>query len=301
MSSRPTLMDLSTDRVRDSRDPSLLLIRDLIYKACGIFQPDNKLNFLRDRCCRRMKVIGIDSIHEYFTILSAGAHQGTEVRKLLNQITVGETSFFRNEPQLEAIRKIVLPNVMKARKRLSFLQLRIWSCGCSTGEEPYTLAMILLEESAKLSGWDWEIIATDLNDHSLEKAKHGVYESYSLRNTARAYVQKYFVTSGPDFAIADAVKARVKFSRLNLLDDGKMALNKNLDIIICGNVLIYFDAASKRRAIRHFFNSLLPGGYFFLGHSESLYGVSEDFRLVHFPGATAYVKSSTTAAMSGAR
>ncbi len=269
-----------------------MLIRDLIYRNSGIFQPDNKLYFLKDRCARRMRAVGAESTAEYFDLLTNHPECGSEVRRLLNEITVGETCFFRHEPQLNAIRKIVLPKLIKGWRKTPRVQLKIWSCGCSTGEEPYTLAMILLEESeGLLRGRDWQIIATDINDRSLAMAREGVYDSYSLRNVVNGVREKYFQRHGEKCSVVKRVKDRVKFGRLNLLDDEKVALAKNNHIVVCANVLIYFDPASKRRTVEHLFNNLLPDGHLFLGHSESLYGVSKTLRLVHFPGATAYVKS----------
>ena len=269
-----------------------MLIRDLIYRISGIFQPDNKLYFLKDRCARRMRAVGAESTAEYFDLLTNHPECDSEVRRLLNEITVGETCFFRNEPQLNAIRKIVLPKLTRAGRKTPHIQSKIWSCGCSTGEEPYTLAMILLEESKNLlKGHDWQILATDVNDRSLATAREGVYGAYSLRNVVTAFRKKYFERHGDEFSVVKRVKDCVKFGRLNLLDDKNVALVKNNEIIVCANVLIYFDSVSKRRTVEHFFNNLLPDGHLFLGHSESLYGVSNDFRLVHFPGATAYAKS----------
>jgi chemotaxis protein methyltransferase CheR len=150
---------------------------------------------------------------------------------------------------------------------------------------------MLLEDSATmLKDWKWEINATDLNDHSLAKCKEGVYPNYAVRNTEPYYLQKYFRPDGQNFALVPEVKSRVTFTRLNLHDESKMLFMKGYDVIFCANVLIYFDGASKRRTIHHFYNGLMPGGYFFVGTSESLYGVSEEFRLVHFPGATAYYR-----------
>jgi chemotaxis protein methyltransferase CheR len=295
MSSRPTLANHASERERSVQDPSLVLIRDLIYRTSGIVQPDNKLYFLKDRCGRRMRAVGAESTAEYFGLLTNHSECDSEVRRLLNEITVGETCFFRNEPQLNAIRKIVLPKLTRAERKKPCVQLKIWSCGCSTGEEPYTLAMILLEESLSLlKGYDWQVIATDINDRSLAAATEGIYDAYSLRNVATGFRNKYFQKRGAGFLVSKGVKDRVKFGRLNLLDDEKIGLVKNNDIIMCANVLIYFDPVSKRRTVEHFFNNLLPDGHLFLGHSESLYGVSNDFRLVHFPGATAYAKSDPT-------
>jgi chemotaxis protein methyltransferase CheR len=301
MSSTP-IIDPHSDQANASPDPVLIHIRDLIYKVCGIYLPDNKFYFLKDRCARRLKPLKSDSLRDYYDQLTTGPDRDAEIRNLLNEITVGETCFFRSPQQLNAVQKIVLPKVMEAKAKLSFTRLKIWSAGTSTGEEPYTLAMLLLEESAgALKGWTWEIIATDLNDLSLVKAKEGVYDTYSLRNTPPHFKQKYFQPQGSHFAILPEVKKRVTFSRLNLLDESKLLFMKGNDIIMCANVSIYFDGASKRRTVQHFYNSLLPGGYFFLGHSESLYGVSDQFHLVHFPGATGYIRPPQVPAGGGGR
>jgi chemotaxis protein methyltransferase CheR len=211
---------------------------------------------------------------------------------LLNEITVGETCFFRNQPQLDALRTVVLPKIVEARAKLALRHLRIWSAGCSTGEEPYTLSMMMLEETAgKLKGWTFEILATDLNERSIAHCKRGAYGDYSTRNLTPYFKQKYFAARGEELHINPEVKLKVNFSRVNLLDNTRMAFMKGIDIVLCCNVLIYFDVTSKQRVIQHFYNNLLPHGYLFLGHSESLYGVSEDFRLVHLPSATAYVRA----------
>jgi chemotaxis protein methyltransferase CheR len=270
----------------------LLRVRDVIYQVAGIFQPDNKLRLLEDRCAKRMAVLGVKTLHEYYECLTVKPIRQAELVALLNEITIGETCFFRNQPQLDALRNIVLPRILEARAKLPLRHLKIWSAGCSTGEEPYTLSMMLLEESAgRLKGWTFEILATDLNERSLAHAKQGAYGNYSTRNLTPYYQQRYFFTRGQDLQVTPEVKAKVNVTRLNLFDDARMAFMKGLDVIFCCNVLIYFDGASKRRVIQHFYNDLLPHGYLFLGHSESLYGISEDFRLVHLPSATAYVKA----------
>ncbi len=272
-------------------DPELVRIRDVIYKAAGIFHPDTKLRLLQDRCGRRMKELGMASLREYSERITAGPKAQPELVSLLNEITIGETSFFRNQPQLEALRRIVIPNIIQAKAHIPIRRLRIWSAGCSTGEEPYTLRMLTLEEaSGQLRDWSIEILATDLNERSLAHAQEGAYGSYSTRNLAPAYRGKYFTEHGDKLQVNAVTRSNISFSRLNLSDDSRMTFMKSLDVIFCCNVLIYFDLASKQRVIQHFFNNLLPHGYLFLGHSESLYGVNDDFRLVHFPGATAYVK-----------
>ena len=270
---------------------ALIHIRDLIYESAGIFQADNKLRLLEDRCQKRMQFLGVATLRDYYDCLTSKPMHHAELVSLLNEITVGETCFFRNRPQLDGIRNIVLPRIVEARTKLSMRQIRIWSAGCSTGEEPYTLAMILLEEAqARLKGWTFELLATDLNERSIAHAKAGSYGEYSIRNLDPRFRSKYFDVGGNKFSVKPEVKEMVSFSRLNLLDDAGMIFMKGLDLILCCNVLIYFDASSKKKVIQHFFTDLLPHGYLFLGHAESLYGISEEFRLVHLPSATAYVK-----------
>jgi chemotaxis protein methyltransferase CheR len=266
----------------------LIQIRDLIYKSAGIFQADNKLRLLEDRCQKRMQHLGVLTLRDYYECLTSKPMRQAELVSLLNEITIGETSFFRNRPQLDGIRNIVLPRLVEARTRLSARHIRIWSAGCSTGEEAYTLAIILLEEAqARLKGWTFELVATDLNDRSIAHAKAGSYGEYSVRHLDPHLRHKYFEVGGDKFSVKPVVKEVVSFSRLNLLDDPRITLTKELDLILCCNVLIYFDGLSKKRVIQHFYTDLLPHGYLFLGHAESLYGISEEFRLVHLPSATA--------------
>jgi chemotaxis protein methyltransferase CheR len=281
-------------------DPAWIRIRDLIYQMSGIYQPENKFYLLVSRAVRRMKVVGARSPREYLEFLTARPNRESEMRNLLNEITIGETCLFRSLPQVDALRKVVIPSLAEAKRRLSYTKLRIWSAGCSTGEESYTLAMILMEEvQTTLKGWTFEVMATDLNDRSVAKAQEGVYNDYAVRNVPPDFMQKYFTKSGSEYRVADCVRPHVTFNRLNMLDDSKMLFMRGLDVIFCCNVLIYFDGKSKTRTIAHFYNSLLPNGYFFLGHSESLFGISDKFRLVHFPGATAYWKAVETPVKAG--
>lgn len=284
----------------DPPDPVLVRIRDLIYKVSGIYLADNKMFFLEERAKRRLQALKIGSFRSYLDLLTLGRDRDAETRSLLNEITVGETCFFRNMPQLNAVQKTVIPKILQARR--SAAPLRIWSAGCSTGEEPYTLAIVLMELVLPvLRSWSWEIIATDLNDRSLAKAQEAVYDGYAVRNVEPAILLKYFQRQADRFVLSQDVKKHVAFSRLNLLDDPQILAMKGFDILFCANVLIYFDSASKRTTVHHFFDSLSPGGYFFLGHAESLFGISEEFQLIHFPGATAYCRPAPAASSGGPR
>jgi len=266
----------------------------LVYKTSGIYQQEEKLYLLAESRGRRIKKLGLRNTCEYWELLNAQATRGHEMRQLLNEVTIGETCVFRSQPQLDAVRKIILPEIVYEKNKQITKRLRIWSAGCSTGDESYTLAMNMMEESnGLLKGWTIEILATDLNDRSIETAKAGAFGEYALRYTTDYYKSKYFTTVDEKmFQVRPEVKKLITFSRLNLQEDSKMLFMKGMDLIFCCNVLIYFDGPSKSKAINHFFSNLNFGGYFFLGTSESLMKLNENFRLVHFPGAIGYRKPS---------
>jgi len=278
----------------DAADPAYLKIRDLIYRASGIYHAEQKLYLLIASCRRRMSAIGIASPAEYLDRLNARSSGEAELPLFLNEITIGETYMFRHPAQLDALRDVILPEITKTKSAIGVKRVRIWSAGCSTGEEPYTLAMFLLEEFEKrkeFAGWNFDILATDLNSNSLDAARAGIYGEYALRNTSDLLRRKYFKDAGNDKLEAGPVlKSHIRFDRVNLSDDSKMLFFKGIDVIFCCNVLIYFDVASKRRVVQHFYSNLVPGGYLFLGHAESLFHVNETFQLIHFPGTTGYRK-----------
>ncbi len=241
-----------------------------------------------------MKEVGARSPREYWDKLTSQPSCDGELRQLLNEMTIGETCLFRSQPQLDALRKVILPELVAEKAKQITKRLRIWSAGCSTGEEPYTLAMNMLEESERLlKGWTVEILATDLNDRSVETAKAGIYGDSALRSTTEYFRHKYFsAVEAKKLQVRPEVKKLINFSRLNLQDESKMLFMKGMDLIFCCNVLIYFDGASKSKVIKHFFSNLNFGGYFFLGTSESLMNLNDQFHLVHFPGTIAYWKPS---------
>jgi len=281
-------------------DGHLLQIRDLIYKVAGIYQADDKLEFMEERVGRRMRSRKTANTSEYYDLLTVKGDRDAELKELLNEITVGETRLFRSPPMLESLKNSVLPELTQIKSHMTQRKLRIWCAGCSTGEEAYTLGMILAEEfHEKYAGWTFDLTATDLNERSLAAAKDGIYSEASLGDTPEYFREKYFEPAGEGVQVKAELKARVAFTRLNLADETKMLFMKGMNLITCCNVMIYFDANSKRRAVQHFYSNLLPGGYFFLGQSESLYGIQNDFRLVHFPQTTAYFKPGQTPILKG--
>lgn len=296
MTAGPQIARLAPPPVKSSEpvDPVFRQIRDLVYKVSGIYQAEDKLYLMADACGRRMKQLDSRSPRDYWKHLTADSSRDGELRQLLNEITIGETCLFRNQPQLDALRKVILPEIVGEKTRQISKRLRIWSAGCSTGEESYTLAMNMLEESERLlKGWTVEIQATDLNDRSVEAAKAGIYGDYALRSTTDYFKRKYFSTvDEKKLQVRPEVKKLITFSRLNLQDESRMLFMKGMDLIFCCNVLIYFDGPSKARVVDQYYGSLTFGGYFFLGTSESLLNLNDKFHLVHFPGAIAYWKPS---------
>jgi len=276
----------------DLRDPSYLKIRDLVCQDSGIYHPEEKLYLLASRCVRRMAAVGAKTPTEYLAKLTSPGSRETELQHLLNEITIGETYMFRCAPQLRALRNIVLPQIVQGQGSSSTSHLRVWSAGCSTGEEPYTLAMFLFGECRQqLAGWTFQIVATDVNDDALAAARSGIYGEYALRSTPKSLRKAFFRPRGADqLQVNDQLMRAVRFERLNLCNDETMRTMQGMDIIFCCNVLIYFDLDAKRRVIRHFFRNLVPGGYLFLGNAESLFQVDDQFRLVRFPGAIGYRK-----------
>jgi chemotaxis protein methyltransferase CheR len=239
---------------RETIDPVFRQIRDLVYKTSGIYQQEEKLYLLVDSSGRRIKQLGLRSTREYWELLNAQATRDNEMRQLLNEVTIGETCLFRSLPQLDALRKIILPEIVAEKTKQITKRLRIWSAGCSTGGESYTLAMNMMEEAnGLLKGWTIEIMATDLNDRSVETAKAGIYGDYAVRYTTDYYKAKYFtVFDEKRLQVRPEVKKLISFSRLNLQEDSKMLFMKGMDLVYCCNVLIYFDAPSKSKVYQPF-------------------------------------------------
>ncbi len=264
-------------------------IRDFIYRKTGIYFEEKKLYFVKKRVLAHMKKLGFDDFDSYFRFLKF-RDDGSAFQELINSLTTNETYFFREFDQLAVFAEECLPMVCEAKEKRGIKRLRLWSAGCSTGEEPYTLAIILLEMIDDIDDWDAKIDATDIDTEALEKAKRGVYGPRSVRYVPEEYFKKYFVKTAEGFAVTEEVKRLVRFSHLNLFDDEKMKRMRGYDFIFCRNVLIYFDDASRKKVVSHFYNALLPGGFIFLGHSESLSRITTAFEAKRIGGMIVYQK-----------
>ena len=269
---------------------TFVLLRDIIYARCGISFSEAKKYFLETRLVRRLEEMNLKSFEDYYYFLTYDGQREKEIVNLFNSIVTNETSFFRDMPQLEAFRTGVVPRVLEEKEKAGARTFKMWSAACSTGEEPLTLAMMLLEDGLQAKGWNIDILASDICDNVLKPAAAGVYEKYSLRNTPETYLRKYFQATGESYASAKKVRDLVRYRKINLMDSIEMRMVRGIDIIFCRNVLIYFDDNSKKKVIAHLYDSLNKGGYLFVGFSESLHNITRLFRPVSIERSVVYQK-----------
>lgn len=265
--------------------------RDLIYELSGIYFQDNKKYLLESRLQKRISYLNLESFEKYFEYVKFNPNRKTELKYLFEVITINETFFFRNQPQLDALITSVVPALLESNLRPNKNKIRIWSAASSSGEEAYSVAMVLWEMlKPKYPLMNIEIVGTDINYAVLETAKNGIYKEYSIRNTPPYYLKKYFRQNGNTWEISPEIKKMVTFKELNLSDEAGMRMMNSFDIIFCANVLIYFDTKSKIKVINNLYNSLNRDGYLFIGYSETLHGISKAFKLVSFPKTIGYKK-----------
>jgi len=263
------------------------LIRDVIKDYCGLYFDDSSRYLIEKRLSRRVKNHHLNDFRDYYRFIRYDKNTEQELSAIMDILTVNETYFFREQNQLKAFSEEILEELKGTNK--AGRTLKIWSAGCSTGEEPYTISM-LINEKGNFNGWDIEICGSDINQRVLQTARRGIYKKNSFRTTEPYYIKKYFSEEDGSFQINDDVKKNVNFSYLNLLDPFKTRFLGNMDVIFCRNVLIYFDNASRRRVIENFYNRLVDGGYLLLGHAESLINISTAFHLKHLKNDMVYQK-----------
>jgi chemotaxis protein methyltransferase CheR len=263
------------------------LIRDFVRDYCGIYFDDDSRYLLEKRLSRRVRSLHFSNFREYYRYLLYHKNREEELTSIIDIITVNETYFFREQNQLKTFSEEILPelkDINKDKKRL-----RVWSAGCSTGEEPYTIGILILEKGY-FNNWNIEIFGSDINQRVLQAARSGIYRKNSFRATEPYFLRKYFREEDNISRISDNVKKYVNFSHLNLLDPFKVKLVGTVDVIFCRNVLIYFDYPSRKKVIDMFYERLADGGYLLLGHAESLINISTAFSLRHFKYDMVYQK-----------
>ncbi len=278
------------------------LLQTLVYQECGMFFDERRAHFLQDRVRRRIRENGLESFYHYYKLLT-GTRGRAEIAALVDHLTINETSFFRNKPQLELFHKITLDEILHRKHQRRDWSLKVWSAGCSTGQEPYTMAMLICDALAFYNlrnplpietpypkplvppPWRVELLASDISYRVLRAAQEGSYSENQMEPVDYSYRLRYFDKINDRYIVKGALKEFVHFDFHNLKTE---FLPQHNDVIFCRNVMIYFDEAEQRRLIDKFHRCLRPDGYLFVGHAESLFGLSDKFRMVHVNNGTAY-------------
>ncbi|MCX7991106.1 MAG: protein-glutamate O-methyltransferase CheR [Proteobacteria bacterium] len=264
-------------------------LRNFIKEKCGIFFDENSKYILEKRLSSRLVDLKIESFKEYLFFLKFDKRREEELLLIYDILTTNETYFFREEYQLKAFSDEILPEILS--KKGDSKSLRIWSAGCSTGEEAYTIAMILYNKKDIMENYKINIFASDISQRCLKIAREGVYGQNSFRGEKDDYKNIFFtLTEDKKYRIKDEIKRLVSFGHLNLLDKRQIAMLPSMDIVFCRNVLIYFDNESRKIVIDNFYNKLTNGGFLLLGHAESLINVSTAFIMRHLKNDLVYQK-----------
>jgi chemotaxis protein methyltransferase CheR len=266
------------------------LFRDIIYENSGVVLDEGSKYFVENRLQKSVRRRQFDNFRDYYYFLKYDRRKDEELTNVIDLLTIHETYFFREEQQLKAFSEEILPELIQ--RKSSEKNLRIWSAGCSTGEEPYTISMIL-RENKMLLDWNIEIFGTDISQRVLQSARRGVYQPSAFRAMDPRYISQYFQKDDTGYRISDDIKKNVIFLCFNLLDGNKLALINPMDVVFCRNVIIYFDQTAKRKLIESFYRKLKEGGFLLLGHSESLINISTAFALRHFKHDMVYQKQTT--------
>ena len=286
-------MTFPMDAEQVMSDEEFYLLRDCVYSHCGIFFDTDSKYLLERRLARRLIALNLTSFRDYYHYLKYNRKKDQELMDIMDILTTNETYFFREAFQLRAFTDEIIPELLHEKSSSGNRTLRIWSAGCSTGEEPYTIAM-LLHGIAELRGWKIEIVGTDISQRVLQHARRAVYGKSAFRTTDEKYVRRFFVEQDDGIKVCDEIRNLVTISHLNLFDSNRMVMLGKMDLIFCRNVIIYFDLAAKKRVVESFFNTLYEGGYLLLGHSESLMNVTTQFTLRHFKNDMIYQKPECT-------
>lgn len=267
-------------------------LRDFIYDTTGIFIQEQRKYLLESRLGRRLRELNLDSFAAYYKMLTNPLSREKELSYLFENITTNETSFFRDQKQLDTFDQYVLSEWLTKLEGQRAKQLNVWSAGCSSGEEPYTLSMMLHERlKMGIMGWRINVTARDLSPAMINKAKRALYGEYSFKTTPESMKKKYFIPETAGFKVHPKVQKLCNFGLINLNDQLAIKRIPKSHIIFCRNVIIYFDDAMKERVINSFYDNLVPGGYLVLGHSESIHKLNTKFEPIRKIGGIFYQKS----------
>ena len=253
------------------------MLSDFIYNEVGIKLPPNKKIMLEARIRKRLKILNINSFSEYCDYIFSPHGIETELIHMIDVITTNKTDFFREPAHFDYLTQTALPELINPSAHGIHRKIRLWSAGCSTGEEPYTLSIVLSEFGEKYSGFNFSILATDISTEVLQKAAKGIYELEKIEGIPILLKHKYLMKNKDKnkkfVRIVPELRALINFRRLNLMDSN-FGIEEPMEIIFCRNVIIYFDRATQERLLNKFYKQLTFGGYLFMGHSETLHGLS---------------------------
>jgi chemotaxis protein methyltransferase CheR len=256
--------------------------RNLIYNESGIHFTSTNRSILESRLKERLREKGDGSVRTYFDTISQDKE---ELKSFLDSITTNLTRFFRNQAHFDALEHFVVPELLQIKKSSGNFNIKIWSAGCSTGEEPYTIAMLMSEILPP--PWRFEIIASDISLKCLMAGKEGFYADSRIVGVPDTYLKKYFDRVEGGYKVHGNLMSKIRFDYHNLKNDSGL---RNMDIIFCRNVIIYFDEAAQTAVINRFWDSMASKSFLFIGHSESLFGMDTKFEFVKSQWATLYRK-----------
>lgn len=272
------------------RPEEFRLLKEFIAEVFGLVLDENKESFLKLKLLPRLEELRLATFADYYAYLKFSPRSNEECKRLISLITNNETYFFREESQLRVLAEVVLPALKEKKQKSGKRILRIVSAGCSSGEEVYTLAMIVLESGRFLWDWDVQITGVDIDSQIIERAKNGIYGERSFQTTSDHYIDRYFRKCAEGMKVKEILTKVTRFAVGNLLKLDQHVKEQEVDIVFCRNVLIYFDDESIKRGVNGFANVLGPEGYLFLGHSESLSRITTSYVPLRFPGAIIYKK-----------
>jgi chemotaxis protein methyltransferase CheR len=280
------------DREAELSEEEFRLLRELIHERFGLYFEDSQRATLRSRLLGRLAGLDLLSFEDYYHYLRFGPGRQEELQRMVCHLTNNESYFFRETPQLQVFADPILRRLKEAKTTSGERRLRVLSAGCSTGEEPYTLAMVTWDSGHFFWSWDVQVTGMDVDTTALEKARRAVYHHNSFRGLAPALVERHFLRlPGGGAQVKDPIRRLVQLRHGNLVDGASYEGLAPLDAVFCRNVLIYFSDAMILRVVRFFHEALAPGGYLFLGHAESLSRITDLFTPIRFQGAMVYQKA----------
>jgi len=268
----------------------LRLLKEFVTEVFGLELDKNNDGFLPRKLLPRLEALGLTTFADYYAYLKFSPRCKDEHKQLISLITINETYFFREEPQLSVLSEVVLPALKEQKLKRGEKKLRIVSAGCSSGEEAYTLAMLVIESGCFLWDWDVEIKGVDIDPQIIERAKNGIYSGRAFQTTPPHHLERYFRKCDEGLKVKEILTKITSFTEGNLLQLEQIIEKQTVDIVFCRNVLIYFDDESIKRGVHGFAKVLRPEGHLFLGHSESLSRITSNYIPMRFPGAIIYKK-----------